>query len=144
MRTIAILMLAFGLARGDDDKVKKEMALMEGEWTLVSAVGNGKEMPEEQVKTGKRTVKGDESTVEIGGKVVVKAKFTIDPSQKVKTIDYVVLEGDLKDQKLLGIYELDGDTLKFCLAGPDGERPTKFESKEGSKHGYSVWKKAKK
>jgi hypothetical protein len=45
---------------------------------------------------------------------------------------------------LLGIYELDGDTVKFCFGGPGKERPTEFTTKEGSMRTLSVWKRDKK
>ena len=38
----------------------------------------------------------------------------------------------------------DGDTATFCFAQPDKERPTKFETKEGSGLTLSTWKKVKK
>jgi uncharacterized protein (TIGR03067 family) len=81
------------------------------------------------------------TTVTIGGKPFMKAKFTIDPTKKPKTIDYMVLEGLTKGKKQLGIYELDGDTVKFCFAVPDKERPKDFTSPEGSGRTLSVWRK---
>ena len=45
---------------------------------------------------------------------------------------------------IAGIYELDGDTVRFCLAPADKDRPTDFTAKEGSGRMLSVWKRAKK
>ena len=53
-------------------------------------------------------------------------------------------EGAAKGKKVLGIYKLDGDNATFCFAQPDKERPTKFETKEGSGLTLSTWKKTKK
>ena len=50
-----------------------------------------------------------------------KAKFTIDPTKKPKTIDYAMTEGFTKGKTQLGIYELDGDTFRSCFA-PAGKR----------------------
>jgi uncharacterized protein (TIGR03067 family) len=42
-----------------------------------------------------------------------------------------------------GIYELDGDTLRMCLAPPGKKRATKLESREGSGLSLEVWKRVK-
>src|SRR5437763_8723756 len=110
---------------------------------MVSAVQNGNDMPEDMVKTGKRVSKDGVTTVSFDGKVYIKAKFTIDPSQKPKTIDYAVTEGTNKGKTQLGIYEIDGDTLKFCFAAPEKPRPAEFASKADSGHTLSVWKREK-
>ncbi len=61
----------------------------------------------------------------------MKARITIDPSKKPKTIDYDVIDGPTKGKRHLGIYELDGDTFKSCFGAPGAERPTDFTSKPG-------------
>ncbi len=126
-----------------DDATKKEMAKLEGEWVMVSGEIGGQSMPEQFVKTGKRVCKGNETTTTISGRVFLKATFTIDPSKKPKTIDYTMTEGPTKGKKQLGIYEFDGDTVRFCFSAPDKERPTEFKTKEGEERTLSVWKKAK-
>src|SRR5262249_60089334 len=94
------------------DAVKQEMAKLEGEWSMVSGERNGEAIPEDVAKTGKRVSKDGETTVSFGENVLMKAKFTIDPSKKPKTIDYEFTEGMNKGKKALGIYEIDGDTVK--------------------------------
>ena len=126
------------------EAVKKDMRLLEGEWSLVSAERDGQMIPEEFAKTGKRVAKDGVTTVSFGDRVLMKAKFTVNPSQKPKTIDYAVTEGDNKGKKQLGIYELKGDTAKFCFAAPGDKRPTGFSAKEGSGWTLSVWKRKKK
>jgi uncharacterized protein (TIGR03067 family) len=126
------------------DAVKKDLAQLEGDWAMVSGERDGQALPEEYVKTATRVAKDQVSTVTIGGMVVMKSKYTIDPSKKPKAIDFEAVEGEAKGSKLHGIYELDGDTLKFCLAPADKDRPTEFTAKEGSGRTMSVWKRAKK
>ena len=126
------------------DAVKKDMAQLEGEWVMVSGERDGQSLPEDYVKTAARVAKDGVSTVTIGGMVVMKSKYTIDPSKKPKAIDFEALEGEAKGDKLHGIYELDGDTVRFCLAPADKARPTEFSAKEGSGRTMSVWKRAKK
>jgi uncharacterized protein (TIGR03067 family) len=126
------------------DTVKKEMAAIEGEWTMVSGEINGQAMPENYLKTGKRESKDGVTTVTFGGMLFMKAKYTLDPSKSPKAIDYEFVDGPTKGKKQLGIYEIDGDSVKFCFASPGKNRPTEFAAKEGSGNTYSVWKKAKK
>jgi uncharacterized protein (TIGR03067 family) len=138
---IAVLIL-IGAARAQDG-VKKEMAQLEGHWSMVSGEANGLSMPKETVDSGKRVAKDGKTTITIGGQVYFKAKFSIDPTKKPKAIDYTMTEGPTKGKTHLGIYELDEDTVKFCFAAPGKGRPTEFTAKEGSQRTLSVWKRDK-
>ena len=150
MKTIRIAFLS-GLAAvtilsvgaEDNEAVKKDMAQLQGEWSMVSGSADGQAMPDDIRKQMKRVCKGDETTTTMSGQVFIKAKITIDPSRKPKTIDYEMTEGFTKGKKQLGIYELDGDTFKSCFAAPDAERPADFSSKSGDKRTLSVWKRQK-
>ena len=144
MRTIAALALLLGAALGAQSPAEKEMARLEGEWSMVSGEASGQSLPPEMVKTAKRVAKDAETTVTMGGRVYFKAKFKVDPTKKPKTIDYTMTEGPTKGKTHLGIYELDGDTLKFCFAAPGKERPTDFAAAEGSDRTASVWKRDEK
>jgi uncharacterized protein (TIGR03067 family) len=135
---IALLVLA-GVASAQD-AAKKEMAQLEGQWSMVSGEADGMSMPKEIVKSGKRVAKDRETTITIGGQVYFKAKFSIDPTKKPKAIDYTMTEGPTTGKVHLGIYELDGDMVKFCFAAPGMDRPTEFTAKEGSHRTLSLWK----
>jgi uncharacterized protein (TIGR03067 family) len=127
----------------DDPVIKKDLAQLQGEWSMVSGVADGMEMPEAMRQTAQRVCKGEETTVMVGGQLIMKAKFTLDPAKKPKAIDYDVLDGPTKGMKHLGIYEFEGETVKFCFAAPGGERPMEFVSKSGDRRTTSVWKRAK-
>jgi uncharacterized protein (TIGR03067 family) len=126
------------------DASKKEMSDLEGEWSMVSGAANGQAMPKEFVKTGRRVAKDGETTITMGGRPYFKAKFSIDPTQKPKAMDYNMTEGPTKGKTHLGIYELEGDTVRFCFAAPGRDRPTDFTAKRGSQRTLSVWKRDKK
>src|SRR5262249_29705787 len=121
-----------------------EMARLEGEWTMVSGEIEGQPMPEAFRKTARRVAKGDETTVTMGGQLFMKAKYTVDPVRRPRTIDYAMTGGPSRGKTQLGIYELDGNTVKFCFASPGKERPTEFSAKAGSGQTLSVWKRSTK
>jgi uncharacterized protein (TIGR03067 family) len=100
-------------------------------------------MPEQMLKQMKRVCKGDQTTTTMGGQTFMKAKITIDPSKKPRTIDYEMTDGFSKGEKQLGIYEVDGDTFKSCFGKPGAERPADFTSKPGDGRTLTVWKRAR-
>ena len=142
---IGLACAAISLAAAEDNPAtKKDMAQLQGEWSMVSGSADGQPMPEEMRKQMKRVCKGDEITVTTGGQIFLKAKVSIDPSKKPKTIDYEMTGGFTKGKKQLGIYELDGDTFKSCFGAPGAERPKDFTSQPGDMRTSSVWKREKK
>lgn len=139
---IAFATTAIALVRAaDDGAIKKDLAQLQGEWTMISGSADGQPMPEEMRKEMKRLCKGEEITVMMAERVFLKAKITIDPTKKPKTIDYDMTEGFSKGKKQLGIYELHGDTFKACFNSPGAERPTEF--KAGAGFTLSEWKRQK-
>jgi uncharacterized protein (TIGR03067 family) len=150
MKTIRIAFL-IALAAGivspawtaDDDAIKKDLALMQGEWSMISGTANGQPMPEQMRKQMKRICKRDETTTTIDGQIFIQAKITLDPSKKPKIIDYQMTGGFTKGEKQLGIYEVDGETFKACFGRPGAERPTDFSSKAGDGRTLSIWKREK-
>src|SRR6266446_7620234 len=72
----------------ENEAVKKDLALLQGEWSMVSGSADGQSMPDEMRQQMKRVCRGDETTTTIAGQVYFKAKITLDPSKKPKTIDY--------------------------------------------------------
>jgi len=141
---IGLTAAAISVARADDDQaVKKDMAGLQGVWSMVSGSADGQAMPDQMLKQSKRVCQGDETTTTVAGRLFMKAKITIDPSKKPKTIDYEMTEGFTKGKKQLGIYELEGDTFKACFGAPGAERPADFTSKPGDRRTLSVWKREK-
>jgi uncharacterized protein (TIGR03067 family) len=141
---IALTAMGISLGRADEDEPrKKDMAALQGEWAMVSGTADGFPIPETMLPNSRRVCKGNELTATVGGQLVMKARIIIDPSKQPKTIDYEVIEGPTKGRKHLGIYELNGDTLKSCFAAPDADRPAEFTSKPGDQRTATVWKRVK-
>jgi uncharacterized protein (TIGR03067 family) len=122
--------------------LKKELALLEGEWSMVSAEHAGQVVPETMLKSWKRVARGNETTVTFAGQVMLKATFTVDTSKQPKFIDYTLADGPNKGKQQFGIYELKGDTLRFCFAAPGKDRPSDFTTKPGDDRTLSTWRTA--
>lgn len=139
-----MILVALVGAEGGQDAIKKELAQLEGEWSMVSGEIDGQAMPDNLRQGARRVAKDGVTTVTINGQMFMQAKFTIDPTKKPKTIDYRFTDGPTKGKTQLGIYEVNGDTVKFCFAAPEMDRPADFSTKEGSRRTLSVWKRSTK
>jgi uncharacterized protein (TIGR03067 family) len=131
-------------ARADDKAdINKELKKFEGTWTFESVETGGKELPAENFKGFTVTFEGDKYAVKMGDKVVEAATQKLDPSKSPKTLDVMVTEGPNKGAVIVGIYEINGDTLKVCFDPEGKNRPTQFKTGSGS-HTLVVHKRAKK
>jgi uncharacterized protein (TIGR03067 family) len=145
------VLAAFLLIAADDpkDDAQAEMKRLEGTWTTVSSTFDGKKMPDEKAKVVTFTMKAEGTWTMTNGKDTWGGTYTVDPSKKPKTGQFVGTTGKFKDSTTLDIYELDGDNLTFCyVIVPTGkesskERPAKFESKEGSGQYLQILKREK-
>jgi uncharacterized protein (TIGR03067 family) len=129
---LALLSSSGSFVAADDakaDAIKKELAKLQGTWQLLSAETDGKLAPAEQVKKIRVVIKENSHTVYFGDKPLAeKVRFEIDPTKKPKTTDDTLADGRV----IRGIYELDGDTLRSCVAAIGKERPTEFSAKAGT------------
>ena len=125
-----------GLA-GPEDPMKRELAKVQGTWQLVSAETDGKEAPAEQVRKVRVVIKGDRHTVFFGDQAVAKeVLFKLDPAKTPRAVDDLLPGG----KRILGIYEVDGDTLRSCVAPAGKDRPTRFSAESGSGHTLRVFR----
>src|SRR5262245_36891899 len=127
--------------RADLDKEAKKF---QGTWTIESSVTGGKEIPADQLKGFLVIYEGDKHTLKFGDKVFQVGTQKIDPSRSPKTIDVTMTEGPSKGAVMLGIYEIDGDTLRACFDPHGKKRPTEFKSAPGSENFLNVHKRVKK
>jgi len=132
-----------GTPADDKAELEKEARKFKGAWTFESSVTGGDELPADHLKMFVVTFEGDKHTVKKGDEVIQVGTQKLDPSKSPKTIDVTMVEGPHKGTVMLGIYEIDGDTLKVCF-DPEGKtRPTEFKSPPGSKNFVNVHKRVK-
>jgi len=143
---LAVLFAALctGLCFAADAKedAAKDKEKLQGTWLVVGGEEHGTKMPEADVKMAdmRFIIEGDKIQATRGGKEKGKGgTFKLDPSKKPKEIDLIDDKETVK-----GIYSLDGDTLKFCLAKGGNDRPTDFTTKKGDGRGLFVLKRDKK
>ena len=109
----------------EKDKPKKDEDVIQGTWAMEKF--DGGQAPPAGLGPIQMTFKDGKLAVEFGGKLMDQGTYKMDPTAKLKTID--LTNGPAT---ALGIYELDGDTLRICV-GDDAMgagRPTELKGNE--------------
>jgi uncharacterized protein (TIGR03067 family) len=153
MKTVCFFILATGALMAtdgpsEDDPSKSDLDKLQGTWLTVSLVNDGKTLVDEKTppKEGPATklaYEKDKWLIKVGDKTVATGLFKIDATKTPKEIDIMDESGMKNDKTKLGIYQLHGDTYKFCLAPAGKPRPADFVGKEGSGHSLGVSKREK-
>jgi uncharacterized protein (TIGR03067 family) len=145
---LAAALMAAGLAAApataDDKKEKTDLDLLQGTWKFISMEQDGQPAPKDEEKPT-ITFEKDKFMVKAASLQVLQAGTQVlDASKKPKTVDATVTEGEGKGTIMLGIYELDGDSLKACFDTQGKKRPTEFKTTAGSGLMLVVLKREKK
>jgi uncharacterized protein (TIGR03067 family) len=137
----ALVMAVTLLPVADDKPDDKGLS---GDWKVVKLVANGQTAPAAQLRGSTVTFKDGKLLMKQGGASQEQA-YETDPSQSPKTIDLTVTTRSAsgpgaatrrgspqppppeeKQEKLPGIYKLEGNRLTLCVAIPPNVRPTEF------------------
>ena len=145
---VLTLALAAEPCRAEDDpraSAKKELARFQGAWTLSAMESEGHALGPGDVAGRTCRYEGDYLTLRSNNEVRRRGVVTIDPTRTPKAINTWDVDGPFEDKTVQGIYEFspDGDTLKLCFTSPDGERPAKFTTKEGTGRLFLVYTRKK-
>jgi uncharacterized protein (TIGR03067 family) len=126
-----------------DQAVKRALQQIQGTWTFESLEEDGMKVAAADLK--KRTLFfGANVFVVRQGKTIYQAGgVQLNPAKSPKSINAMVRAGQDKGKVMLGIYALDGDTLKLCLDTEGEERPKEFKAAAGSKRLLAVLKRAR-
>jgi uncharacterized protein (TIGR03067 family) len=127
------------------DKPKEDKEAILGTWRAVTQEQQGQS--KNDVEDHRLIFSGGEFTIKKGDQALYKGKFKIDPSKKPKVIDMEITESAKEDHNGktgLGIYVLEGDTLKWCVNEPgETERPKEFSAPSGTKLMFVTFKREK-
>lgn len=119
---------------------KDELPLLDGTWTVVSYEFDGGRLTDAEIavypqlimKAGTFRWSNSESA----------GVMKIDPSKSPKSVDYSH-DQFMKGAIYLGIYQLDGDIFRDCIAPPGKERPQDFTVPPGSGRMMFVYRRVK-
>ncbi len=116
----------------DKEKVKDDDAIL-GTWKIEKFdTGGAKDAPPKEVVDNIRFIFEKDGVLRMtggpGGEAM-NGGFKLDSAAKVKTLDLTMTRPGEKPEAMLGLYELDGDTLKLCLTnGPNKVRPAEIKA----------------
>ncbi|MEO6325124.1 MAG: TIGR03067 domain-containing protein [Thermoanaerobaculia bacterium] len=113
---------------------------LQGEWSAVRIVIDGKSLPLSFVAGGKRVMVGPRTTVTFGPQVILDALTRVDASSEVLAVDYLHVGGPTRGAVQRAIARQRDDELELCMSTAGAARPTEFRSTAGSGWTLSVWK----
>jgi uncharacterized protein (TIGR03067 family) len=127
----------------DQAAAAKERARFEGVWRFALVEVEGTRQPEAPFATNKIIIRGDGSYVVIQGQRITRGQFQVDPTKTPRHFDGMITDGPAKGQTFSAIYELSGDTYKFCASLRSKDRPSAFISERGNGMMLQVLKREK-
>jgi uncharacterized protein (TIGR03067 family) len=111
--------------------MSSDLELLQGTWNVTALEMDGQTMPSAVLANARIVIEGNRFT-SIGVGAEYQGTLTLDASASPRRLDLKFETGPEKGNTNLGIYEIDGDTWKLCLATRGNVRPAEFASKPGS------------
>ncbi|MBI3407456.1 MAG: TIGR03067 domain-containing protein [Planctomycetes bacterium] len=139
MRTSLLLILAACLSAPQspqDKSVPGELEQLKGVWSLVSGARDGKPIADEAAKHMKLVFIDDMLTI-AGKEPAEDFKIKLKPDKKPCEIDL-----ESKEKSRLGLYRVDGDSLKIALGESGDARPTQLTPEPNSKATFLTLKRS--
>jgi uncharacterized protein (TIGR03067 family) len=123
----ALVALPIALLLGADDPDQGDKAKIVGTWEITAAEQQGQKLPKSLLSGRTITFEKEKYIIRVGGEVEEEGTFGMDSEKSPKSIDLKIVKGMDEGKDQLGIYELDGDSLKIAFAKPgDEKRPAEF------------------
>jgi uncharacterized protein (TIGR03067 family) len=123
--------------------LKRELQQFQGTWMFESLEENGVKSTADDLKERTFFVGGEAFIIQKGKTILQAGGLQADPSRNPNSLNAMVTVGEHKGEVMLGIYSLDGDTLKFCLDIQGESRPKEFKAGAGTKRLLAVCKRAR-
>lgn len=136
--TFAFLVLGHAIA---GDATTAERKSLDGTWQATAYDQGNNKNYERLVKGMTWTFDGEKFSWNMEGKAELQGTYTVDPARKPKQIN---LTDDKGKHDCLGVYELDGDTLKLRFQATRDGRPKAVEAEKGAKRFFIVLTRVKK
>ncbi len=139
---LVVLAAPLSLAAGESDK---DLEKMQGTWTVVAMESKGRKVPSDDLKKSelRLSIQDDNFAYQASKKILREGTIRIDPEQKPKTLDSSETGPGGQAQATVGIYEIDGDTLRVCFAPAGEQRPKKFTTGPKSPASIVVYQRVK-
>lgn len=106
---------------------------MEGTWAFRSLEIDGQAVPASMLGSSQLLIDGDRFRME-SPEAVYEGLFLIDVEANPHRIDIDFYEGPEAGNRCEGLFELDGDRFRICLALAGSTRPAAFATSPGSGH----------
>jgi uncharacterized protein (TIGR03067 family) len=140
VRLLMPLLLVALVQPAGDDKAKKDLAQMQGTWTMHALEINGKSVT--QIDNTILTLEKDGYKTTVKGKDIPGFRIVLDPSKDPKWIDMIKKEPDGTERTYKGIYKLENNTFVMARgAAAEQERPTQFATWPNTGYFVVTWKK---
>jgi uncharacterized protein (TIGR03067 family) len=113
-----------------DEAARRELERLEGTWVAVGIEHDGGQDP--AVGAAKWVIRNGRYGVYLDGQKRETWTLKLNPTRSPKTVE-ARLVIDQTGQRLAGIYELDGDTLKVCYDLTGRDFPAEFSAPKGAR-----------
>ena len=120
---------------------KSDIDLLQGPWAIASLEMDGRSVAADSLTDARIEVKGTRFR-SVGMGAVYEGEIALDPGVRPKSFDLTFTNGPERGNVNPGIYEIEEDGWKLCLATRGGARPKKFATKAGTGHALEVLRRA--
>ena len=130
---VTLLAVAFVPAeRHFQDPAKNDLDQLQGAWILVQSESQNPIVPDPKLNNRVLIIGDQYKRFTLEEPPILVRTFRLDPSTQPKSIELIAKNPGGHDFVFKGIYEIKGDTFRFCFALNNNDRPKEFRIGAGS------------